>query len=235
MATLLMHGAAAYVLFAHRPVAPAVVPPAPIMVRFVTPPEPPKPQPVTPPKPEPVAAKAAQPPKPKRSVKQPPPKVVARPEPKPEPEPALPRVAPPVINAAPQTPATASVPAVAEPSIPAREAPFAEVVAKAAPLAPPAPPAVIPPTYNADYLQNPAPRYPPLARRMRQQGKVLLRVLVNAGGTAAKIEVRQSSGSEMLDEAALDAVKRWRFVPARQGSDPVAAWVIVPITFTLQG
>lgn len=91
------------------------------------------------------------------------------------------------------------------------------------------------PSFNADYLQNPAPRYPPLARRMGQQGKVVLRVLVNPGGGPAQIVVRTSSGSDVLDEAALDAVKRWRFVPAKRGDQPIAAWVLVPITFTLQG
>ncbi len=70
---------------------------------------------------------------------------------------------------------------------------------------------------------------------MGEQGKVVLRVLVSAGGDPAKVEVRTSSGSEVLDEAALDAVKHWRFVPARKGEQPVEAWVLVPITFTLQG
>jgi protein TonB len=96
-------------------------------------------------------------------------------------------------------------------------------------------PALTQPSFNADYLQNPAPRYPPLARRMRQEGKVVLRVLVDIGGAASQIEVRNSSGSDVLDEAALEAVKRWRFVPARRGDQPVGAWVLVPITFTLQG
>lgn len=70
---------------------------------------------------------------------------------------------------------------------------------------------------------------------MGEQGKVVLRVLVSAVGDPAKVEVRTSSGSEVLDEAALDAVKHWRFVPARKGEQPVEAWVLVPITFTLQG
>ena len=98
---------------------------------------------------------------------------------------------------------------------------------------PPAP--VIPPRFNADYLQNPAPPYPPLARRMGEQGRVVLRVLVNTEGAAERVDLRQSSGSPRLDESALETVKRWKFVPARQGDQPVSAWVLVPISFSLQG
>ena len=62
-----------------------------------------------------------------------------------------------------------------------------------------------------------------------------MRVLVNAGGGADQVEIRTSSGHELLDQAALNAVRRWRFVPARQGELAVAAWVLVPIIFTLEG
>ena len=65
--------------------------------------------------------------------------------------------------------------------------------------------------------------------------KVVLRVLVSGAGTAGSVEIRTSSGFALLDTAALDAVKRWRFVPARQGDQPISAWVLVPITFTLEG
>ena len=92
----------------------------------------------------------------------------------------------------------------------------------------------VPPRFNADYLQNPAPQYPPLARRMREQGKVILRVLVDADGLAERVELRTSSGSARLDQSAQDTVKRWKFVPAHQGERNVAAWVLVPITFTLE-
>jgi protein TonB len=92
----------------------------------------------------------------------------------------------------------------------------------------------VPPNFNAAYLNNPPPAYPVTARRMGQQGKVILRVLVNPAGTADKVELRTSSGFDRLDDAALDAVRRWRFVPARQGDQPVTAWVLVPIVFTLE-
>jgi len=94
---------------------------------------------------------------------------------------------------------------------------------------------VVPPSFSASYLENPAPVYPPLSRRVGEQGKVMLRVLVSAKGTADTVELRASSGSSRLDDAALESVKHWRFVPARQGDQPVAAWVLVPITFSLKG
>ncbi len=122
----------------------------------------------------------------------------------------------------------------------------AEQPAEAAPTPPPppapAPPAeaapaavVIPPRFDAAYLDNPSPPYPPMSRRMGEQGKVMLRVFVNADGSAGKVELRTSSGAARLDQAALDTVKRWRFVPAKLGTQAVAAWVLVPISFTLGG
>jgi protein TonB len=70
---------------------------------------------------------------------------------------------------------------------------------------------------------------------MGEQGKVLVRVLVSVEGLVERIELKNSSGSRRLDQAALDAVKQWKFVPARQGDLKVSAWVLVPIVFTLQG
>jgi protein TonB len=93
---------------------------------------------------------------------------------------------------------------------------------------------IIPPNFNAAYLDNPAPVYPPLARRSGEQGRVVLRVLVTPNGAAEAVELRTSSGSARLDQAAIETVKRWRFVAARQGDQAVAAWVLVPITFSLE-
>lgn len=91
------------------------------------------------------------------------------------------------------------------------------------------------PRFSADYLNNPPPVYPALSRRLGEQGQVMLRVLVRADGTPAEIAISDSSGSSRLDRAALEAVRRWRFVPARRGGTPVAAAVLVPISFTLEG
>jgi protein TonB len=74
-----------------------------------------------------------------------------------------------------------------------------------------------------------------MSRRAGEQGRVMLRVVVRPDGTPQSVEVRSSSGWQRLDEAALDAVRRWRFVPARQGNVPITAAVIVPIAFSLEG
>lgn len=95
--------------------------------------------------------------------------------------------------------------------------------------------AVTPPTYNAAYLRNPPPRYPLVARRNGEQGTVTLRVLVTREGLPASVSVEKTSGSNHLDSAALETVKTWRFMPARQGAQPVEAWVLVPIVFKLEG
>lgn len=90
-----------------------------------------------------------------------------------------------------------------------------------------------PPGFGAAYLENPQPDYPPLARRMRLTGTVLLRVKVGVDGHPMEVTLQHSAGSDVLDQAALDAVRRWRFVPARQGDVPISAWVEVPIRFRL--
>jgi protein TonB len=91
------------------------------------------------------------------------------------------------------------------------------------------------PGFSAAYLRNPAPRYPVAARRAGEQGTVTLRVLVTRDGQPARVDVEKSSGSAPLDAAALEAVKVWRFVPARQGADAIESWVLVPIVFRLEG
>lgn len=115
-------------------------------------------------------------------------------------------------------------------------APQPEPVAAPPVLAPPAPPAPAPITaarFDADYLQNPKPVYPPMSRRLGEEGKVVLRVRVSRDGHPLTVEIRQSSGYARLDDAAKNAVERWRFVPARQGDEPVEASVLVPLNFTL--
>ena len=88
---------------------------------------------------------------------------------------------------------------------------------------------------TAIYLRNPKPTYPNLSRRLSEQGTVLLRVFVSIAGDATRIELKESSGFPRLDHAALAAVQTWKFVPAKQGEQAVAAWVVVPIKFSLKG
>ena len=89
------------------------------------------------------------------------------------------------------------------------------------------------PVFNAAYLNNPAPIYPTAAKRNSIQGKVFVDVLVKADGKPAKVAVSHSSGSVALDEAALEAVRQWRFIPAKKGGQSVEASVIVPIDFKI--
>jgi len=138
-----------------------------------------------------------------------------------------------------QTPASSSTPAVALPatnmtsgkdSIPYNVPAGGESVAKSAQGSGAS---IIPPQFGAAYLNNPKPQYPPFARRMGIQGTVMLKVLVSKDGFSLKVQVAQSSGADVLDEAAAEAVKKWRFVPARRGDIPVDEWVQVPIAFHL--
>lgn len=99
---------------------------------------------------------------------------------------------------------------------------------------PEAPPALEPPRFDLAYLDNPAPAYPVFAKRAREQGVVMLRVRVDAAGNVEGVELHQSSGSDRLDNAALAAVRRWRFVPAREGDRAVAGVALVPIHFELE-
>lgn len=148
------------------------------------------------------------------------PAVLPKPLPVKLPQIAVGPVPPVAINSAPADIST-------EPSAKETSAP-AVVVARAAPAT------VAPPRFDADYLDNPAPVYPTLSKRMGEEGKVLLRVHVDANGNAIAVDIRASSGSQRLDNAAIDAVRRWKFVPARQDDKSVDAWVLVPIDFSLR-
>ena len=120
-------------------------------------------------------------------------------------------------------------------TLPAPAAPVAAppVEIKPAPPAPAAEP-LVQPRFDADYLKNPAPNYPPLSRRMGEEGKVILRVLVNPQGSAESVEIRTSSGSQRLDDAAVNTVKHWKFIPAKRGDTAVQSAVLVPIIFKLE-
>jgi protein TonB len=178
----------------------------PLMVSLITPPRPDPPPP--PPK--------IEPPRP-RPVMQ-----------RPIPVPPVQKAEPPPLLAVDST-ASGPVQVAALP----KPAPVS-VVAAVSPVTAPVPAPVQPASFDAAYLRNPPPAYPAASRRRGEQGRVVLRVLVSADGAAERVEVRSSSGHERLDRAASEAVHQWRFVPARQGEKPVAAWVLVPILFSLE-
>jgi protein TonB len=84
-----------------------------------------------------------------------------------------------------------------------------------------------------EYVQPPQPEYPAQSRRLGEQGRVLLRVLVNEQGRAQAVEVQQSSGFARLDAAAREAVLRARFRPHMADGKAVTVYAIVPISFRL--
>jgi len=85
----------------------------------------------------------------------------------------------------------------------------------------------------ARYRDTPKPDYPERARREGREGRVLLRVLVDDQGRSTQVEIHSSSGSDALDRAAVEGIKRWRFYPARRGDRPVESWLRIPIEFRL--
>ena len=88
--------------------------------------------------------------------------------------------------------------------------------------------------YNPKYFQNPAPLYPERARQLRQEGLVTLLVAVDREGRPARVEIERSSGYCILDQSALEAVRGWKFQPARLGGLAVESKVRVPIRFRLE-
>lgn len=89
----------------------------------------------------------------------------------------------------------------------------------------------IPAAYAA---RNRKPDYPLMSRRYNEQGTVVLRVLVNADGSAGEVFVRKSSGHPLLDQSALTAVRDWRFAAATRDGKPVSEWYEIPIPYTLR-
>ncbi|WP_296751429.1 energy transducer TonB [Thiobacillus sp.] len=199
-----------------------IAPPRPLTISLITP-EAAKPQPAPQPKPRPQPRPAPKPQLPEPVVKPlPPPILAAKPTPTPAPQPAFEEVPVPAPVA---KPAPVPEPVSAPETVPV---PVAAEASKPAP-APPTPPR------QADYLANPKPHYPPLSRRLGEAGTVRLNILVNPDGSVARLELAQSSGYPRLDRSAMETVQSsWKFEPARQGGKPVAAWVIVPIQFTLR-
>ena len=118
----------------------------------------------------------------------------------------------------PAQPAGGRFPAASAPSAASRQPPGATVLQEATP----------------EYDKNPAPEYPRRARQLGYEGTVLLNVRVNPNGGVEEVKIAVSSGHSLLDESAMLSVKTWRFKPARRGDQPVAAWVRVPVRYTLE-
>ena len=172
----------------------------------------------------------------------PPPPQIKPPPPPPPALPARPSLAPTPLALAPE-PVPQPTQAPAAPPTLAATAPENAPVSATAPVAP-APSVVVPaapaaptkvdlPTTVADYQAKSPPVYPAMSKRMGEQGRVVLRVLIGADGVPQQAEVQQSSGHGRLDRAASDAVMRWRYVPGKRGGVPETMWFQVPIEFKL--
>lgn len=188
-----------------------IIVPAQILSEIIAPAPPPAPPPPQP-RPQPQITPAVRPAA-RQPVAPPPPQPLAIADPTP----------------APQAPIGVLTP---QPPAPPITTPVA--LAPAAPPAPPAPPRIVLPSSDADYLANPRPAYPPLSKRLGEQGKVVVRVLIGTDGTAQKAEIRTSSGFDRLDQAALATVQRWRYVPGKRDGVPEAMWFNIPINFVLE-
>lgn len=149
----------------------------------------------------------------------PPPPPEKKPEPKPKPKP-VPK-APPSERAV-KAPEPEPVPA------PPMQQPVEPRPAESAAPAP-----VVPPRADAGQLSNPAPAYPSLSRRLREEGIVLLEILIKANGTVGEIKLKRTSGFKRLDDAAMKAVAHWRFQPATQAGKAIDFWYEQPIEFDL--
>ncbi|RJG21957.1 energy transducer TonB [Massilia cavernae] len=165
---------------------------------------------------------------------------VAAPEPPPPPKPpAMPKtVALAQRLVMPVVPLVRIAPLENAISLPQQAAPaIAEAVpVPAAVSAPPAPvQAAVPKTISSgvEYIEPPQPVYPPLSKRLGEQGKVVLKVLVNEKGLAEQVTVQGSSGFPRLDEAGRQAAKRALFKPHLEDGRAVAVFVIVPLNFQL--
>lgn len=128
---------------------------------------------------------------------------------------------------------------VVTPAPPTPLPPIAAPVAVAPTPSPPAPsplataPKIELPRSDADHLSNPVPPYPPVSKRLGEEGTAVLRIFVGADGSPQKVELRTSSGFERLDAVALAAVMKWRFKPGSRNGVPEAMWVTQPIPFVL--
>jgi protein TonB len=87
---------------------------------------------------------------------------------------------------------------------------------------------------NLQVTRRVEPVYPAQSRRAGEQGTVVFNVFVDENGHPQQINIAKSSGFDKLDQSALQAIHRWMFNPAVRGSQKVAAWTSVRVTFRLE-
>ena len=143
----------------------------------------------------------------------------------------------PRVRPTPARPVLAMAPDVdPRPSVPVVTAALPVALDAKAPGEPPhfpGPAPLVAARFDAAYLNNPRPVYPAASRRLGEEGRVVVKVRVAADGRALAVDLEKSSNFERLDEAACQAVARWRFVPARRGDEALESSVLVPLVFRL--
>ena len=212
-----IHIAALYAMWTYR-LLPLPAEAATVFVNFISPPAKPE---TLPPPPKPEAPKPVKLEKPLPVTPQPPP-----------PPQQLVAEAPVLAPSEPVAPAPPAVP----PPAPTIIAP-APVFAASAPAAPPKPagPVSLSDDLSVSCPDRSPPSYPLAARRRGEQGRVVLRVELDERGSIARAQIANSSGSSLLDEAALAAVRQWHCNPAQRGGQAVRAVALQPFNFTLEG
>lgn len=188
-----------------------------VLAAVVMSPSAPKPIDISPPTIQGVLVMAQPEPVPEPIVQEVPPPPEPKPEPKPTPKPKPIPKAPPSERAvkAPEPEPIPVQPAAEPQPVQVEQAP------------------VIPPSADAGQLNNPAPAYPSLSRRLREEGVVLLEILIKADGTVSEIKLKKSSGHKRLDDTAAKAVAKWRYQPATQGGMAIDYWYEQPVEFAL--
>ena len=221
-AVVLIHIALLWAMERGWPDQPSPIEPAQVMMVSVLAQSP---EPPTPPAPRTAYAPKTQPlrkPAPARAV------------------PSMPEDTSPVASVTAPAPALAPVPAAAPMNAVASAIAGSTPTGSNASLAsgsaviPATPASLVLPSSDADYLNNPAPAYPRMSKRLGEQGTVIVRVFIGLLGSAEKAEIRQSSGYDRLDAAALETVQRWRYVPGKRHGNPEAMWFNVPVRFVLE-
>lgn len=94
-------------------------------------------------------------------------------------------------------------------------------------------PTVIPPRIDASGRDNPPPAYPSASRRAKEQGRVMLAIHIDERGRVTEARVHRSSGYRRLDQAALDAVRHWRYQPAQRSGRAIGFDYMQPVVFSL--
>ncbi|MEQ1602522.1 MAG: TonB family protein [Methylophilaceae bacterium] len=205
---LVLHGAALYAAWSYR-LIPQPNEAVTLLVNLINPPPPPVIKPPEPPKPPPQKVKLEKP----------------RPIEPPKPQPVL-------VSKAPI--ASAAEPVAPPPPVRIIEAPPAPEPVVEAPPKPPAP-VMLSSELSVSCPQRSPPDYPSMSRRLNEQGRVELRVELDEDGRVASVRVHKSSGFKRLDEAGVQAIKRWQCNPAKRNGIAARAVAMQPFDFILEG